>query len=148
MPICYRIDVLSSLREIGIRPIDLRKNKLLAEGVIQYLREGKQLSFSNLSKVCKLLECSVDELLIYVPEYAEKPQLVTLSELRKNPMPNKLQPKRIDKKKKKKNIPVDAYVPEELIMRMVKYCNLHDVSASEVMSEALKKYFILHKNKT
>lgn len=148
MPICYRIDVLSSLREIGIRPIDLRKNKLLAEGVIQYLREGKQLSFSNLSKVCKLLECSVDELLIYVPEYAEKPQLVTLSELRKNPMPNKLQPKRIDKTEKTKNIPVDAYVPEELIMRMVKYCNLHDVSASEVMSEALKKYFILHKNKT
>ena len=148
MPICYRIDVLSSLREIGIRPIDLRKNKLLAEGVIQYLREGKQLSFSNLSKVCKLLECSVDELLVYIPECAEKPQLVTLSELRKNQMPNKLQPKRIDKTKKTKNIPVDAYVPEELIMRMVKYCNLHDVSASEVMSEALKKYLILHKNKT
>lgn len=148
MPICYRIDVLSSLREIGIRPIDLRKNKLLAEGVIQYLREGKQLSFSNLSKVCKLFECSVDELLVYVPECAEKPQLVTLSELRKNPMPNKLQPKRIDKTEKTKNIPVDAYVPKELIMRMVKYCNLHDVSASEVMSEALKKYLILHKNKT
>lgn len=148
MPICYRIDVLSSLREIGIRPIDLRKNKLLAEGVIQYLREGKQLSFSNLSKVCKLLECSVDELLVYVPECAKKPQLVTLSELRKNQMPNKLQPKRTDKTEKTKNIPVDAYVPEELIMRMVKYCNLHDVSASEVMSEALKKYLILHKNKT
>lgn len=68
MPILYRINVLESMREIGIRPIDLRKNKLLAEGVIQYLREGKQLSFSNLSRICSILKCRIDELLVYYPE--------------------------------------------------------------------------------
>lgn len=68
MPILYRINVLESMREIGIRPIDLRKNKLLAEGVIQYLREGKQLSFSNLAKICSILKCRIDELLVYYPD--------------------------------------------------------------------------------
>lgn len=148
MPIQYRINILQSLKEQGYNTGYIQKNHIFTGQVVQAFRTGRIVKSENLSKVCKLLECSVDELLIYVPEYAEKPQLVTLSELRKNQMPNKLQPKRLDKTEKTKNIPVDAYVPEELIMRMVKYCNLHDVSASEVMSEALKKYFILHKNKT
>lgn len=148
MSIQYRINVLQSLKEQGYNTGYIQKNHIFTGQVVQAFRTGRIVKSENLSKVCKLLECSVDELLVYVPECAEKPQLVTLSELRKNQMPNKLQPKRIDKTKKTKNIPVDAYVPEELIMRMVKYCNLHDVSASEVMSEALKKYLILHKNKT
>lgn len=148
MPIQYRINILQSLKEQGYNTGYIQKNHIFTGQVVQAFRTGRIVKSENLSKVCKLLECSVDELLVYVPECAEKPQLVTLSELRKNPMPNKLQPKRIDKTEKTKNIPVDAYVPKELIMRMVKYCNLHDVSASEVMSEALKKYFILHKNKT
>lgn len=148
MPIQYKINVLQSLKEQGYNTGYIQKNHIFTGQIVQAFRTGKIVKSENLSKVCKLLECSVDELLVYVPECAEKPQLVTLAELRKNQMPNKLQPKRIDKTKKTKNIPVDAYVPKELIMRMVEYCNLHDVSASEVMSEALKKYLILHKNKT
>lgn len=147
MPIQYRINILESLKEQGINTTDIKKKRIFSDEIVQAFRTGRIVKADNLSKVCKLLECSVDELLVYVPECAEKPQLVTLSELRKNQMPNKLQPKRIDKTEKTKNIPVDAYVSEELIMRMVKYCNLHDVTASEVMSEALKKYFVSHKNK-
>ena len=42
MSLVYKIDVLATLKEKGFNTNRLRKEKLLAEGVIQALRERNQ----------------------------------------------------------------------------------------------------------
>lgn len=71
MPIVYKIDVLAALKENGYNTNKLRKDKLLAEGVIQSLREGKAISFQNLSKICKLLNCQPGDIIEYAPNQPE-----------------------------------------------------------------------------
>ena len=68
MPIVYKFDVLQALKEHGYNTNRLRKEKLLAEGVIQSLREGRSISFSNLEKLCYLLHCQPADIIEYIPE--------------------------------------------------------------------------------
>lgn len=68
MPIIYKFDVLQSLKENGYNTNRLRKEKLLSEGVIQSLREGKAISFSNLAKLCNLLKCQPKDIIEYVED--------------------------------------------------------------------------------
>jgi len=68
MPIKYKLDILSALKEAGYNTNRLRKEKLLSEGVIQALRENKYISLQNISKICKLLDCQPGDLLEYVKE--------------------------------------------------------------------------------
>jgi putative transcriptional regulator len=66
MPIVYKIDILAALKEKGYNTNRLRKEKLLAEGVIQSLRENKYIALQNISKICGLLECQPADLMEYV----------------------------------------------------------------------------------
>ena len=68
MPIKYKIDVLAKLKAAGYNTNRLRKEKLLSEGTIQNIREGKIINASNLSKLCKLLNCQPGDLMEYVDE--------------------------------------------------------------------------------
>lgn len=72
MPVKYKFDVLRKLKERGYNTTRLRNEKLLAEGVIQSLREGKAISFANVAKLCELLECQPGDILEYVPDNAEQ----------------------------------------------------------------------------
>lgn len=71
MPVQYKIDVLAALKEKGFNTNILRKDKLLAEGVIQALREEKPISWANISKLCKLLNCQPGDIMEYVEEEAQ-----------------------------------------------------------------------------
>ena len=64
----YKIDILSALKEAGYNTNRLRKEKLLAEGVLQSLREGKYIALQNIDKICCLLDCQPADLLEYVKE--------------------------------------------------------------------------------
>ena len=68
MPMRYKIDVLNALKEKGYNTNRLRKEKLLAEGVIQSLRENKYIALQNISKICELLDCQPGDLMEYVKE--------------------------------------------------------------------------------
>ena len=68
MPIVYKIDILATLKEKGYNTNRLRKEKLLAEGVIQSLRENKYIALQNISKICELLDCQPGDLMEYVKE--------------------------------------------------------------------------------
>ena len=70
MPIRYKIDILAALKEAGYNTTRLRKEKLLSEGMIQSLREGKYISLQNLSKICERLDCQPGDLIEYVKEEA------------------------------------------------------------------------------
>lgn len=66
MPIAYKIDVLSALKEKGYSTYKLRKEKLLGESVIQQLRNGELISWGNVERLCVLLECQVGDIIEYV----------------------------------------------------------------------------------
>ena len=68
MSIVYKIDILAALKEKGYNTNRLRKEKLLAEGVIQSLRENKYIALQNISKICELLDCQPGDLMEYVKE--------------------------------------------------------------------------------
>ena len=71
MPIQYKIDILSALKDAGYNTNRLRKERLLSEGVIQSLRESKYVSLQNISKICELLNCQPGDLMEYVKEDQE-----------------------------------------------------------------------------
>ena len=68
MPIKYKIDVLSSLKKAGYSTYKLRKEKILAESVIQQIRNDELVSYKNLSVICSLLNCQVGDIIENVNE--------------------------------------------------------------------------------
>lgn len=68
MPVKYKIDILGALKEKGYTTYKLRKGKLLAEGVMQSLRDNKAVSLDNIGRICELLGCQPGDILEYVPD--------------------------------------------------------------------------------
>ncbi len=68
MPIKYSIDVLAELKDAGYNTNRLRKEKLLSEGTIQNIREGKIINAANLAKLCRLLSCQPGDIMEYEEE--------------------------------------------------------------------------------
>lgn len=67
----YKIDVLSSLKEAGYTTTKLRKEKLLNESAIQYIREGKPVGARTLDNICMLLDMQPGNIIKYVEEKHE-----------------------------------------------------------------------------
>lgn len=63
MSIVYKTDILTALKEKGYNTNRLRKEKLLAESTIQQLRENKLVSWTNIDRICRLLDCQVGDIL-------------------------------------------------------------------------------------
>ena len=68
MAIVYKINIIEELKKKGYNTTRLRKEHLLAEGVIQSLRVGKYISMDNLSRICALLDCQPADLIEYVKD--------------------------------------------------------------------------------
>lgn len=62
----YKIDVLEALKENGYNTNRLRKEKLLGENSIQYLRENKMIGAKALDVICGLLEMQPGNIIKYV----------------------------------------------------------------------------------
>ena len=72
MPIVYKTDILSALKEAGYNTNRIRKERLLSEGVLQSLRGQKYISMENLARVCSLLDCQPGDLIAFSREEATK----------------------------------------------------------------------------
>lgn len=66
MPLKFKIDILQALKDKGYSTYRLQQDKLLANSTIQKLRDGGQLSWSNIETICKLLECQPGDIIEYV----------------------------------------------------------------------------------
>ena len=66
--IAYKIDVLETLKEAGYNTTRLRKEKLLNESAIQYLRDGKPVGAKALNNICMLLDMRPGNIIKYVEE--------------------------------------------------------------------------------
>ena len=65
VPLVYKEDVLTALKDHGYNTTKLRKERLLSEGAIQSLREKKPISWANIEKLCQLMECQPNNFLEY-----------------------------------------------------------------------------------
>lgn len=68
MPLLYKVDALSALKEAGYTTYQIRKNKLLSESTVQKLREKKPISWENIETLCRLLQCQPSDILEYIPD--------------------------------------------------------------------------------
>lgn len=66
--IAYKIDVLETLKEAGYNTTRLRKEKILNESAIQYLRDGKPVGAKALNNICMLLDMQPGNIIKYVEE--------------------------------------------------------------------------------
>lgn len=62
----YKMDVLGTLQEAGYNTSRLRKEKLLNENVIQYIREGKPVGAKALDNICMLLDMQQGNIIKYI----------------------------------------------------------------------------------
>ena len=66
MPLKFKVDVLTSLKEKGYTTYRIRQEKILSESTVQKLRAGLGVSWDNLETICELLECQPGELIEFV----------------------------------------------------------------------------------
>ena len=68
MPLQYKIDVLSALKEKGYNTNRIRAEKLLSQSTLQKFRNKQGISWENLETLCKLLDCQPADLIEFVKE--------------------------------------------------------------------------------
>ena len=68
MPIKYKIDVLSTLREKGYTQNRIREEKLIGQSYLTQLRHGELVSWKTIETLCALLSCQPGDLVEYLPE--------------------------------------------------------------------------------
>lgn len=68
MPVQYKTDILAELKAAGYTTYKLRQNKLLSENTIQQLRSNELVSWANIARLCKLLNCQPGDILEYEEE--------------------------------------------------------------------------------
>ena len=68
MPLQYKIDVLSSLKEKGYSTYIIKKDKLLSQSTLTKFRYKQPVSWENLETLCKLLECQPSDIIEYIKE--------------------------------------------------------------------------------
>ena len=65
MPLQYKIDVLTALKEKGYTSYNLRNQNLLSQSTLTKLRNGQVVAWENIEKLCELLECQPGDLIEY-----------------------------------------------------------------------------------
>ena len=65
---CAVRNTINELKEAGYNTTRLRKEKLLGENSIQYIREGKPISAKALDKLCMMLDCQPGNILKYIDD--------------------------------------------------------------------------------
>ena len=68
MPINYKIDILTALKDTGFSTYRIRKEKLFGEATLQKFRNGELVSWENTSTLCKLLNCQPGDIMEYVDD--------------------------------------------------------------------------------
>lgn len=64
----YKIDVLKELKSAGYNTTRLRKEKLLSESALQYIRQGKPVGAKALNNICTLLNTQPGNVIKYIKD--------------------------------------------------------------------------------
>lgn len=71
MPLRYKMNVLSALKEKGYTSTRIRAEKLLSQSTLQKFRNGQGVSWENIETLCKLLDCQPGDIMEYIPDPPE-----------------------------------------------------------------------------
>lgn len=71
MAIRYKIDLLEALKSAGYTSYKIRKDGTINQTALQRIREGKLISWEQLSNVCTALNMQPGDILENVPENAQ-----------------------------------------------------------------------------
>lgn len=67
MPIKYKMNILSALKEAGYNTNRIRKDKIMGEATLQKLRNNELVSWKNIDTICELLQCQPGDILKHIP---------------------------------------------------------------------------------
>lgn len=61
-------NILQKLKDAGYTSYRLRQESLLPESTIQQIRNEKPVSLKSIDVICRLLDCPIEEVVVYVPD--------------------------------------------------------------------------------
>lgn len=68
----YKIDVLKELSNRGYTSTKLRKDKIISEGTMQHIRNGKGITTDTLNTICLILRCNPSDIIEIIPTDEER----------------------------------------------------------------------------
>ena len=68
LAIVYKADILELLKDKGFTSYRMRKEKLISQGALQKIREGKLISWHELDQICTMLGCQPGDLIRHEAE--------------------------------------------------------------------------------
>jgi len=68
----YKIDIMKALSAKGYTSTRMRKEKILSEGTMQNIRNGKGITTDTINTICIILRCQPSDIIEIVPTDDEK----------------------------------------------------------------------------
>lgn len=68
MPLKYKFNIITALRENGYNSTRIRKEKIFGESTMQKFRTSEVVSTDNIARLCELLGCQPGDILEYVSD--------------------------------------------------------------------------------
>ena len=68
----YKINVIEELKQKGYNTNRIRKEHIMGESMLQKIRSGQLPSWSTMETLCKLLDCSIGDIIEFVDEKSEE----------------------------------------------------------------------------
>ncbi len=71
MPIKYKMNLVTALKEAGYNSTVIRQEKIMGQRELQKLRHNELVSWATIETICKLLQCQPGDILEYTEENEE-----------------------------------------------------------------------------
>ena len=68
----HKIDILKELSNRGYTSTKLRKDKIISEGTMQHIRNGKGITTETINTICLILRCQPSDIIEIIPTDEEK----------------------------------------------------------------------------
>lgn len=66
--------LLAMMEEKGLTTYKIRKEKIISEGTLQNIRNGKSITLDSVASLCNALNCQPGDILDYIPDTDLKTQ--------------------------------------------------------------------------
>jgi len=60
--------LLTLMKDKGLTTYRIRKDKIISEGTLQSIRNGKSITTDSIASLCQALNCQPGDILEYVPD--------------------------------------------------------------------------------
>ncbi|MGF7145370.1 putative transcriptional regulator [Anaerotaenia torta] len=60
--------LLAMMEQKGLTTYKIRKDKIISEGTLQNIRNGKSITLDSVASLCDVLNCQPGDILDYIPD--------------------------------------------------------------------------------